>query len=81
MKNLIGRADAVAQGYTVDDHGPGRPIAFKGRRFAPSAVVGVFTHHETELRAALHTIATASTTMPAEDLREYAQRTLDRVPS
>lgn len=53
MCHLISRADAVAQGYTIDDHGPGRPIAFKGRRFAPTAVVGVFTPHEEELRAAL----------------------------
>lgn len=54
---LITRTDALSQGYTIDAHAPGRPIAYKGPRVAPTAVVGLFTAHEEELRAALAEIA------------------------
>lgn len=51
--------EALAQGFTVDHTAPGRPIAYRGRRFQPTAVVGVRTKHEETLRAALEAIRQA----------------------
>lgn len=77
MSDLMTRAHAEEQGYAIDDHGPGRPIAFKGRRFAPTAVVGLFTKHEEELRSALRLIASGD----ASDPQAVAFRVLAQVPT
>lgn len=73
---MLTPADAIAQGYTLNLHASGRPIAYRGPRFAPTAVVRVFTAHECELRAALSAIAS----MPG-DVGEFARLTLDRTPA
>jgi len=54
---MFTQAEALAQGYTVDE---ARRIAYRGPRYAPTAVVPVLTQYEAELRAALQAIADAS---------------------
>lgn len=50
---MLTRAEAIEQGYTVDNHAIGRPIAYKGRRFCPTAVQGVMTDLEERMLVAL----------------------------
>jgi hypothetical protein len=40
---MLTETEALEQGYTIDRTAPGRVIAYKGRRFAPTAVQGVLT--------------------------------------
>lgn len=73
---LISRADAEAQGYTIDNHAAGRPIAYKGRRFAPTAVRGVYTDLEMHYRKALEEIESQG----LSDVRNTAAQALAYQP-
>lgn len=50
---MISATRAKAEGYTIDNHAAGRPIAYKGNRFAPTDIVSVLTDEEEQLLAAL----------------------------
>lgn len=70
-------ADALAQGFTIDSTAAG-PIAYRGRRFQPTAVVGLRTSHEEVLRAALASIRTSIDAGAAPfELQAIARRALD----
>ena len=70
MTKPITHAAALELGYTVDTRAAGRPIAYKGRRDWPTAVVPVFTELEVELLGAL----TLARTMCDEALPEFNWR-------
>ena len=53
----ITRANAIAMGYTIDDH-CNPPVAYKGARFNPTAWVSTYTERETIL---IDTIVSAIT--------------------
>lgn len=52
MKYLHQNA-AREQGYTIDDCAAGRPVAYKGPRFAPTAIMLCYTELESDLIYAL----------------------------
>lgn len=70
---LITKAQAVAQGFNIDTRAPGRPIAYRGPSYAPTAVFGLFTSHEEELRATLEAIAT----LMDSEVQHLARKILD----
>lgn len=47
---MLTETEALAQGYTVDRHAR---IAYRGPRFAPTTVVGLYTEREAAMREAL----------------------------
>lgn len=40
---------AIALGYTINNHAPGRPIAYKGKTFAPTSIAPILTELEEKL--------------------------------
>lgn len=54
---MLTHDEAIAAGFAVDMSAAGRPIAYRGPRFAPTAVEAVYTQHEEELRRTLEAIA------------------------
>lgn len=54
---MISATQAKAEGYTIDNHAAGRPVAYKGNRFAPTEFVPVLTDEEEQLLAALEPLA------------------------
>jgi len=52
IPGLITRSEAIEQGFVIDSHASGRPIAYKGRRFDPTVTQDVFTPLEERLIAA-----------------------------
>lgn len=46
---MLTRAQAVAQGFTIDNSASGRPVAYKGPRFRPTEWHWMLTDHETTL--------------------------------
>lgn len=58
---MISATRAKAEGYTIDNHAAGRPVAYKGNRFAPTEMVKVLTDEEEQLLAVLAPIASMIT--------------------
>lgn len=56
MPKLIHRQSAISRGFTIDDHAAGRPLAYKGPRFAPTETVRCYTAAEEKLLALLHEV-------------------------
>ena len=50
---LLTEAEALSAGYAVDHNAAGRPIAYKGARFAPTEVRGLLTRLEERLLTGL----------------------------
>ena len=49
-------AAAVAEGYTVNYHAPGRPTGYKGETFAPTERINLLTNLEADLLEILRNI-------------------------
>ena len=43
------KLQAAADGYDIDNHAPGRPLGYKGPRFAPTTIEPVLTDLEAEM--------------------------------
>ena len=53
---MLTESDALAQGYTIDRQAR---VAYRGPRFAPTAVVGIYSERETAMREALQAYESA----------------------
>lgn len=50
---MISIEQAKAEGFEIDNHAPGRPLAYKGPRFAPTETKPCYTELESKLLYAL----------------------------
>jgi hypothetical protein len=56
-------ADAQAQGYTIDNSAAGRPWAYKGPRFNPTASCECYTELETQLMTLVPVVVNIASSM------------------
>ena len=74
-------SEAKAQGYIIDESAAGRPWAYKGPRFNPTATAECYTELETKLMALIPIAQSAAQNLPGSDLDHKASTALQTLPA
>lgn len=80
MTKRLHITEAEAQGYTVDNSAAGRPWAYKGPRFQPTASCECYTELESQLMTLVPVALAVAKEMPESELGAAASSALANLP-